>query len=86
MNTLDPDDWNTLVEAITGAALAEAIKHNTTIRQLNLSVNNRDTDDCKTLVEAIKHHSTITQLDLSVTKLGSMPAKQWWKQSNTIQQ
>ena len=68
MNTLDTDDCNTLVEAITGAALAEAIKHNTTIRQCNLSVNNRDTHDCKTLVEAIKHHSTITQLDLSEQK------------------
>ena len=56
VNNLDTDDWKTLVEAITGAALAEAIKHNSTVTQLDLSVNNLDTDHCNTLTKAIKHN------------------------------
>ena len=58
--------------------MVEAIKHNSTMTQLDLSLNNLDTDDCNTLVEAItgaapaaaiKHNSTVTQLDLSVNNL-----------------
>lgn len=45
-------------------SLAEAVKHNVTIRQLDLSMNDPDDDDCTVLVEAIKHYSTITELIL----------------------
>ena len=54
------------------------IKHNSTMTQLDLSLNNLHTDDCNTLVEAIagaalaeaiKHNSTVTQFDLSVNNL-----------------
>ena len=51
------------------STLAEAIKHNSTITQLNLSYNELGTGDCTALAEAIKHNSTIIQLDLSSTEL-----------------
>ncbi|XP_073255414.1 uncharacterized protein [Porites lutea] len=52
-------------------ALAEAIKHNSTITQLDLSHNKLGTGDCTALAEAIKHNSTITQLDLSCKELST---------------
>ena len=70
------------------------IKHNSTMTQLDLSLNNLDTDDCNTLVEAIagaalaeaiKHNSTVTQLDLSVTTFILITVIHWQKQSNTIE-
>ena len=62
--------WN---ELGTGdcTALAEAIKHNSTITQLNLGYNGPGTGDCTALAEAIKHSSTITQLNLTDNELGT---------------
>ena len=53
------------------STLAEAIKHNSTITQLNLSYIELGTGDCTALAEAIKHNSTITQLNLSDNELGT---------------
>ena len=53
------------------STLAEAIKHNSTITQLNLSCVELGTGDCTALAEAIKHNSTITQLNLSDNELGT---------------
>ena len=52
------------------SALAEVIKHNSTITQLNLFRNRLGFRDGTTLAEAIKRNSTITQLNLSRNKLG----------------
>ena len=51
-------------------ALAEAIKHNSTITHLDLTYNQLGTGDCTALAEAIKHNSTIAQLNLSRNRLG----------------
>ena len=53
--------WNDLG---TGdcTALAEAIKHYLTVRELDFTDNGLGTADCTVLAEAIKHNSTITQL------------------------
>ena len=53
------------------AVATEVIKHNSTIRKLDLSSNGLEAGDCNTLAEAIKHNSTITQLDLSDNDLGT---------------
>ena len=47
------------------AALAEAMKHNSTITQLNLERNGLGTRDCTALAEVIKHNLTVRQLDLA---------------------
>ena len=41
-------------------ALADAIKHNSTITQLDLARNELGIGDCTALAEAIKHNSVIT--------------------------
>ena len=53
------------------SALAEVIKHNSTITELALSLNRLGTGDCTALADAIKHNSTITELNLSWNKLGT---------------
>ena len=52
------------------SALAEAIKHNSTITQLNLLWCELGTGDFTALAEAIKHNSIITELNLSANELG----------------
>ena len=51
--------------------LAESIKRNSTITQLDLSGNELGTGDCTALAEAVKHNSTITQLNLALNQLGT---------------
>ena len=52
--------------------LADAIKNNSTITQLNLARNRIGFDDTLTeLADAIRHNSTITQLNLSENCLGN---------------
>ena len=53
------------------SALAEAIKHNSTITQLGLLGCELGTSDFTALAEAIKHNSTITMLSLSANELGA---------------
>ena len=53
------------------SALAEAIKHNSTITRLGLLGCELGTSDFTALAEAIKHNSTITMLSLSANELGA---------------
>ena len=53
------------------SALAEVIKHNSTITQLDLSFSDLGFADCTPLAEAIKHNSSITELDLTCNELGT---------------
>ena len=53
------------------AALAKAIKHNSTVTQLDLLWNKLGTGYCSALAEAIKRNKAITQLNLSNDELGT---------------
>ena len=53
------------LDVINYSALAEVIKHNSTITQLDLALRDLGFGDFTPLAEAFKHNSTITQLNLS---------------------
>ena len=62
------DDFPGLIEC---SALAEVIKHNSTITVLQISCKELVTGDCNALAGAIRLNSTITLLDLSDNQLGT---------------
>ena len=70
ITVLDLSD-NPFLENGDCITLAETIKYNSTVTQLDLSANGLGDGECTALAEAIKHNSTITQLDLSVNELGT---------------
>ena len=69
ITVLDLSD-NSFLENGDCITLAETIKYNSTVTQLDLSANGLGDGECTALAEAIKHNSTITQLDLSLNNLG----------------
>ena len=70
ITVLDLSD-NSFLENGDCITLAETIKYNSTVTQLDLSANGLGDGECTALAEAIKHNSTITQLDLSGNGLGT---------------
>lgn len=54
--------------------LAEALKINTTLNQLNLMLNNLTSEAVLHLAEALKNNTTLKQLNLGVNHLGSKTA------------
>ena len=62
------DDFLGIIEC---SALAEVIKHNSSITVLQISCKELVTGDCNALAEAIRLNSTITLLDLSDNSLGT---------------
>ena len=62
------DDFLDIIEC---SALAEVIKHNSSITVLQISCKELVTGDCNALAEAIRLNSTITLLDLSDNSLGT---------------
>ena len=68
ITVLDLSD-NSFLENGDCITLAETIKYNSTVTQLDLSANGLGDGECTALAEAIKHNSTITQLDLSENDL-----------------
>ena len=68
ITVLDLSD-NSFLENGDCITLAETIKYNSTVTQLDLSANGLGDGECTALAEAIKHNSTITRLDLSENDL-----------------
>ena len=68
ITVLDLSD-NSLLENGDCITLAETIKYNSTVTELDLSANGLGDGECTALAEAIKHNSTITQMDLSANDL-----------------
>ena len=66
-------------------ALAEAIKTNYTLGELNLSYNNINNVGVSALAEAIKTNSTLRELNLSDSGTGYDVLQHWLKQSKQIQ-
>jgi len=54
----------------TGRALAETLRLNTTLRELELSYNNIGDDGARALAEALRRNTTLTSLRLADNALG----------------
>ena len=60
---------------VVHASIAEAIKVNNTLTELDLSENNISYSGATSIAEAIKVNNTLTKLDLSTNNIGDIGAK-----------